>query len=1128
MSALTCKIYILISTLENGLYMGEVLRMPELSTVGDSKDKVINHLKTFAKKNLQEEKPNHFYQRLIHEPVNIAQLSMPFCPEKKLNHEDKSVELVFDYVYWTHDSISQLAYIPAFGIEVAAQRGGDTERMSASEIEELRSLKLKELKENIQKYIDTFIHINQIDQSNQELLLSQRFDSLDLHCEDIKVNYLSPKAKAIKEAEESDSKLVIEEVGDILSPRTNTQAYCRDLLVQDVIERIQSQSVLLIGAAGVGKSAIFYEALRHKSMTPLKDKPVWETNGTRLMAGMSGFGMWQKRVLTLVKEAQKYHAILFLGNLMELVEVGKSEGNSQGLASVLKRYIARGDVKVVVECTPQQKSLIEKADPQLLNYLSEIEVPETSESITKKVVECFLNDQAPIYQHTYDSSIAQMTVLLHKRYASYSANPGRPLRFLGRLLKYLPLASHLTDSTINQHFCRETQMPTFLIDETEPLNMQAVKEVFTQRLIGQTQAVQRVLDLIAAIKTRLTRPMKPIASLLFIGPTGVGKTELAKTLATFLFQNEDRLLRFDMSEFNTPASVNRLIGGVGLKEGLLTAKIREQPFSVLLLDEVEKAHPLFFDLLLQVLGEGRLTDRLGRLADFTNSLIIMTSNLGAQEFMKNSPGFSTSTSSNQEHFVKAVQAYFRSELYNRIDDIISFRSLTAEEIFKITQREFAQLQSREGLASRSVNFNYEDEVISYLANKGYHPKYGARPLKRLIEQELMMPLATELNQFSSELTLQIDVSLEQNKLVIDVKGLDKGARTELSYNSPLGLLLQRLTKCRREMNRLEHSGVFLQIQNQLFQANRVKKLLDAKKNWNSRRTQKELADPQKQELLKIRKRLLSVTKNLSSLAQAIYALEEEHMLTILHNQDINYDLLYGQLNDYDKSWHELLLETYSIGFKKPNEIIMAFFTYEHYAKSHQQLLMLTKTYISIAQKLGFKCRLHRLFTRSKEDIQAIHLKELEKPLSAKANSNFFVGYLLSITGAMAALHFTGEVGYHVVYDGQHVQGSSKYPKVDSIHYIQHSFQQIPAVLHQNNYSLPSSFDPMGKRPSQDELKAEILENKRQARRHYILNQKKPVVIDGQLDLSYEDYGLELSIELAMKETLKQELRKLYD
>src|SRR5262249_50783740 len=215
----------------------------------------------------------------------------------------------------------------------------------------------------------------------------------------------------------------------------------------------------------------------------------------------------------------------------------------------------------------------------------------------------------------------------HRRYATYSAYPGRPLRFLENLLRDGPKEQPILEEEVYLAFTRETGLPRAIIDPAVPLDVGETHRWFSSRVIGQAEAVNLVVDLLATVKAGLTRPNRPIASLLFIGPTGVGKTEMAKALAEFLFGSRDRLTRFDMSEFADAVSVRRLVGGAFGSEGLLTAKVREQPFSVLLLDEVEKADGSFFDLLLQALGEARLTDAGGGVARLRQPVGILTPHL---------------------------------------------------------------------------------------------------------------------------------------------------------------------------------------------------------------------------------------------------------------------------------------------------------------------------------------------------------------------------------------------------------------------------------------------------------------------------------------------------------------------
>src|SRR5262245_12589833 len=254
---------------------------------------------------------------------------------------------------------------------------------------------------------------------------------------------------------------------------------------------------------------------------------------------MSGFGMWQERCQALCREASKAKAILHLGNLVELVEVGKSEHHSQGIASFLRPYLGRGDLLVLVECTPEQLPLLERQDPHLLRVFAEIRVEEPSRERGQAILASYalrgaLSRPAPRAEQPSDPAALHALDRLHRRSATYPAYPGRPLRFLRNLLADQQPDSVLTGSAVTTAFARETGLPLFLLEDSVRLDLAEARRWFAARVIGQPEAVDLVVDLLATVKARLTRPRKPIASLMFIGPTGVGKTEMAKALAEFL------------------------------------------------------------------------------------------------------------------------------------------------------------------------------------------------------------------------------------------------------------------------------------------------------------------------------------------------------------------------------------------------------------------------------------------------------------------------------------------------------------------------------------------------------------------------------------------------------------------
>jgi len=291
---------------------------------------------------------------------------------------------------------------------------------------------------------------------------------------------------------------------------------------------------------------------------------------------------------------------------------------------------------------------------------------------------------------------------------------------------------------------RWTGIPVSKMLESEKEKLLKMEERMGKRVVGQDQALQAVANAIRRARSGLADPNRPIGSFIFLGPTGVGKTETARALAEFLFDDEQNMVRIDMSEFMEKHSVSRLIGAppgyVGYEEGgYLTEAIRRRPYSVVLFDEIEKAHPEVFNLLLQILDDGRLTDGHGRTVDFKNTVIIMTSNIGTEYIQQ-------VTEQNiervREQVITELRRYFKPEFLNRVDDIIIFRSLTKEHLFKIIEIQIARVKKR--LEERKLSLELTERAKEFLAEVGYDPQFGARPLRRAIEKHLLDPLAKEI------------------------------------------------------------------------------------------------------------------------------------------------------------------------------------------------------------------------------------------------------------------------------------------------------------------------------------------------------------------------------------------------
>ena len=340
------------------------------------------------------------------------------------------------------------------------------------------------------------------------------------------------------------------------------------------------------------------------------------------------------------------------------------------------------------------------------------------------------------------------------------------------------LKEEVTAEDIAEVVARWTGIPLTKMLEEDRAKLQRMEEELKKRVIGQDEAIIRVCDVIRRSRAGIGDPNRPNGSFIFLGPTGVGKTELTKALGQFMFNDESAVIRVDMSEYTERHSISKLIGSppgyVGYDEaGQLTESVRHRPFSVILFDEIEKAHPEVFNMLLQVIDEGRLTDGKGRAVNFKNTIIILTSNIGSQFIEKmESIGFSNKSdkedySNMKEKVMEAMKDYFRPEFINRLDEIIVFDILSEEAIRKIVDLRLKVVKDR--LWAKDIDFKISDEALSYLAKEGYDPHYGARPLNRLIQNKILNPVASYIISNDVKKGDAISVSIKNNELLIETK-----------------------------------------------------------------------------------------------------------------------------------------------------------------------------------------------------------------------------------------------------------------------------------------------------------------------------------------------------------------------
>lgn len=902
-------------------WLHELLFFPEFRTLGHDPDRLAVRSKKLAQAVTRLQSLDKLGTRQAPESYTVRNVSLEVSPVRPSRLWEEPVTLTFPMIEWAHGTEALLAYLPALGIEVWCR---DHEALPAAiEEQALFAIKRRGLARSL-------LRLARI-QRGQELVV----ESLPWNAQPLTT---TERYEAIYGDSDSHEK-VLEKVATKLAPDAMPPAFEREEWVDRLAQCFagdQARSILLVGRPGIGKTAIIKEAIRRGKIK----RPVWHTSGGRLVAGQTGFGMWQERCQRLIREAQEGGLALYLGNLFELMQVGQSVSQSESIASFLRPAMVRGDLLALSECTTQQLGAIEAQDPKILDAFRVLKMEEPTPEASRRILDHIASGSS-----TTPEALAQLDAL-HRRYATYSAYPGRPVRFLKRLLGTQSPPRACTVPDVLTAFSEETGLPRWLLDEGEPFDVATVRTWFQERVHAQDPAVDAVLRMLATIKTRLARPGKPLGSFLFLGPTGVGKTELAKTLALFLYQSRDRLVRFDMSEYHRPSTASRLVSDrFSGNEGLLTAAVRDQPFSVILLDEFEKATPKIFDLFLQVLGEGRLTDGAGRHADFTNAVVIMTSNLGASTFKRGTLGFRHPSDDNttpvKEHFLGALRQAVRPEFFNRIDALVPFMPLSQASVAAIAQRELKLATQREGLRDRHLQLEVSAPLLDQVIAIGYDPRYGARPLKRAIERHLLLPTADFLNETPRERgRLLLDLSPRQDTQVTylaDGESLSKSTQ-ELRRAH---VRLENAAAQRRWAHQLAHSAMVTELQSQADRLLKIRAQSIAHTTGRSpkkrRRTPPSLTPQQETRLEELQKALLHVENALSE----SQSFEEASLLQLYQESED------GTNDSLPKSpvaqGQELLIDVYRLFTEPPAAISLIL-----QADAHSWLSQLCQAYADIA------------------------------------------------------------------------------------------------------------------------------------------------------------------------------------
>jgi ATP-dependent Clp protease ATP-binding subunit ClpA len=758
------------------------LLSPEVVWAAETPDALLRKVAAGLQKKFADD--GCYVELLQHTPALQLEhklIAMPL-PRAKKQPLYPELTLPFTMLYSPLAAGGFLAFVPVLGIEAHGDTIEDMERaaVAAVKLEFARRKRYHEV---------------------QQIIATQWFGKIEAQPVTVSLDFYT--LYELKELSRRQHKKWLPKVATPLYQREQV-VYGRDKELSELSRALMGKylrSVLLSGCPGVGKTALFLELCRRKKEFGIEAE-VWETAAARLLQKLCGEGGWQEGLGHVCKELREEGGILFVRNLAELFEVGQYIGNNQSMAEYLREALQRGDIIMVSECSEEESAHIELRSPGYLALFQTVRLQEPEPAQIHDIVQRKVAALAGARKIEVEQEAVAEIIRLQRRYTPYSGFPGKSIRFLETIMLNRKNDLALLDrATVLRHFCEETGMPDFIVDPAIPLPLSRVREFFAESVFGQEEAVATVVNLLAAVKTALTRQGKPIASLMFVGPTGVGKTEMAKVLAHFMFGGRHKLVRFDMSEFSDLPAVLRLTGETTHGgEGFFTAAVRQEPFCVILLDELEKCHYSFYDLLLQILGEGRLTDARGRLASFCSTIVIMTSNIGARTYQQGHIGFADSGDVQREaneHFKSEVQAFFRPELFNRLDQVIAFAPLSRATVRDIVEREVSKIRQREGVKCRRFTLQISDSTLDFLCDKGYDVRYGARHLQRAMREELLIPLATQLDLYQWDTPLVVTVDQAKERLHIEVKSPEAATQAGIRDGSYVHNLAEQVTRYRR-------------------------------------------------------------------------------------------------------------------------------------------------------------------------------------------------------------------------------------------------------------------------------------------------------------------------------------------
>lgn len=668
----------------------------------------------------------------------------------------------------------------------------------------------------ILSYVATFSDSENLRQE-AEMFLKQKLNETDdsfvyhlknvqnVHLDEI---FITVKAREKKQVEISNERTLLEQTAIELTSDYIKKNYSVAWEMSAYIDRFTSEynqslsSIVLIGPSSCGKSTVLVNAIRQNSFS----QRFWLSNDRRLVQGTKWLGEWQQQIKNIIDELTQNRGVLCIENLAQLIK-NPDEAESS-LASFFIPYLRSKQIRLVGEMTPEEYQTMKHVLPGFIDQFEPVYIEplsyEQGQSMLINMNKDFMRNHKP---YTITEDVASSTAYLFHRFYGESAFPGQAARFWQKTIppRRRKKEESYTTNNLYDDFLTHTGMPQWLFRNEIALSYSQVFHDLSQRIIGQPEACSAIANVILRFKTAMNNPKRPIGSFLFCGPTGVGKTQMVKTLTQYLFGNRtvhqtdekmpERFVRLDMSEYSYPWTAPLILEKPDGSPSRFIEQVRQNPFSVILFDEIEKADAGVFDIILNLLDEGRLQDRLGRVTNFKNTIIIMTSNLGSQK--QDSHGFIVNNNDKRvvenperafqisggrfsgmldmDHptdsplknkYLQAVEQFFRPEFFNRIDKVIAFNKLDKDASRAIVELELSALKNRIGIKERNIEIQPTPILIDKLIELGFDEHMGARPLQRIIESKVVTMLAQWLIENPGENNLTLTLDWDSNGVAI--------------------------------------------------------------------------------------------------------------------------------------------------------------------------------------------------------------------------------------------------------------------------------------------------------------------------------------------------------------------------